>query len=65
MKLRVLVRLQRFHPWFHRNRPVACWYCRAVWHYLLRDPGFQESIDAGMADIEAGRLVGWDEYKHR
>lgn len=52
-------RLPWVHRLFHRTPDRACLICRYVWWRLLREPGLRQSLDRGIADLDAGRTVPW------
>lgn len=52
------------HPLFHRRGEMrACWICRVVWDRATRDPGFNEAMEQGLADIKAGRVHRWSDVR--
>lgn len=56
--VRVVTRWPRLHRVFHRPGDWnACVVCRLVWTDALARPSFREALNAGLADIAAGRTV--------
>jgi len=43
--------------------PVRRWIARRVWDELEHDPAFVEGMARGRADIEAGRVVRWEDVR--
>ena len=56
----LLRRLPWLHRLMHRKPMEACLICRYVWWRLERQPGFNEAMARGLADLKAGRFTRFD-----